>query len=163
MREMAKISRKTFFYFSILFFSLFLVLGEVYSQPMPREEKDPEIKLGAVTFLVREFESTPSPMKMLEIHIEIFNNSRRTPALPGSINVIVVPKEIKYPESASGSEFSPPQEEAALNVPLPPNTGRVLIIGLQLPEKRPESITFEIQVNPPDGEKKTVEWQGGGS
>ncbi len=69
MREMAKISRKTFFYFSILFFSLFLVLGEVYSQPMPREEKDPEIKLGAVTFLVREFESTPSPMKMLEIHI----------------------------------------------------------------------------------------------
>jgi hypothetical protein len=160
---MAKISRKTFFYFSILFFSLFLVLGEVYSQPMPREEKDPEIKLGAVTFLVREFESTPSPIKMLEIHIEIFNNSRRTPALPGSINVIVIPKEIKYPESASGSEFSPPQEEAALNVPLPPNTGRVLIIGVQLPEKRPESITFEIQVNPPDGEKKTVEWQGGGS
>jgi hypothetical protein len=160
---MAKISRKTFFYFSILFFSLFLVLGEVYSQPMPREEKDPEIKLGAVTFLVREFESTPSPMKMLEIHIEIFNNSRRTPALPGSINVIVVPKEINYPESASGSEFSPPQEEAALNVPLLPNTGRVLIIGLQLPEKRPESITFEIQVNPPDGEKKTVKWQGGGS
>lgn len=130
---------------------------------MPREEKDPEIKLGAVTFLVREFESTPSPMKMLEIHIEIFNNSRRTPALPGSINVIVVPKEINYPESASGSEFSPPQEEAALNVPLLPNTGRVLIIGLQLPEKRPESITFEIQVNPPDGEKKTVKWQGGGS
>jgi hypothetical protein len=160
---MAKISRKTFFYFSILFFSLFLVLGEVYSQPLPREEKDPEIKLGAVTFLVREFESTPSPVKMLEIHIEIFNNSRKTPALPGSINVIVVPKEINYPESASGSEFSPPQEEAALNVPLPPNTGRVLIIGVQLPEKRPESITFEIQVNPPDGEKKTVKWQGGGS
>jgi hypothetical protein len=160
---MGKISRKIFFHFSILFFSLFLVWGEVYSQPKPREEKGPEIKLGAVTFLVREFESTPSSLKMLEIHIEIFNSSRRIPAPPNSINVIVVPKEIKYPESASGSEFSPPQEEAALNVPLPPNTGRVLIIGFQLPEKRPESITFEIQVNPPDGEKKTVKWEGGGS
>ncbi len=160
---MAKISRKTFFFFSVLFFSLFLVLGKVYSQPKPTEEKGPEIELGAVTFLVREFESTPSPLKMLEIHVEIFNKSRRTAAPPNSINVIVVPKEIKYPESASGSEFSPPQEEAALNVPLPSNAGRVLIIGFQLPEKRPESITFEIQVNPPDGEKKTVKWEGGGS
>jgi hypothetical protein len=160
---MAKISRKTFFYFSFLFFSLFLVLGEVYSQPNSKEEKGPEIKLGAVTFLVREFGSTPSSLKILEIQIEIFNNSRRIPAPPNSINVMVVPKEIKYPESASGSEFSPPREEAALNVPLPPNTGRVLIVGLQLPEKKPESITFEIQVNPPDGEKKTVKWEGGGS
>ncbi len=160
---MAKISRKTFFYFSILFFSLFLVMGGVYSQPKPTEEKGPEIELGAVTFLVREFESTPSPLKMLEIHVEIFNKSRRTAAPPNSINMVVVPKEIEYPESDSGSEFSPPQEEAALNVPLPPNTGRVLIIGFQLPEKRPESITFEIQVNPPDGEKKTVKWERGGS
>ena len=160
---MDKISRKTFFYFSIPFFSLFLVLGEVYSQPMPGEEKGPEIRLGAVTFLVREFESTPSPMQMLEIHIEIFNSSRKIPAPPNSINVIVVPKEIKYPESASGSEFSLPREEVALTVPLSPNTGRILIIGLQLPEKRPESITFEIQVNPPDGEKKTVKWEGGGN
>jgi hypothetical protein len=74
--------------------------------------------------------------------------------------VIVVPKEIKYPESASRSEFSLPQGETALNVPLAPSTGRVLIIGFQLPEKRLESITFEIQVNPPDGEKKTVKWEG---
>jgi hypothetical protein len=38
-----------------------------------------------------------------------------------------------------------------------------LIIGLELPEKRPESITFEIQVNPPDGERKTAKWEGGGT
>jgi hypothetical protein len=157
---MAKICRKTFFYLSILFSSLFLILGEVYSQPKPSEETGPEIKLGDVTFLVREFGSTSSPIKMLEIHVEIFNKSRRIPAAPGSINLIVVPKEIKYPESASGSEFSLPREEAALNVSLAPNAGRVLIIGFQLPEKRPQSITFEIQVNPPDGEKKEVKWEG---
>jgi len=160
---MAKISEKTFSYFSILFFLLFLASGEVYPQPKPSEEKGPEIKLGEVTFLVREFESTPSPMKMLEIHIEIFNKSQGIPASPNSVNVIVVPREIKYPEPVSQFEFNPPKEEATLTVPLPPNTGRILVIGFQLPEKRPESITFEIQINPPDGEKKTVKWDGGGS
>jgi len=159
-REMANIFGKTFFYLSILFFSFFLILGESYAQQKPREETGPEIKLGAVTFLVREFESTPSPLKMLEIHIEVFNKSQRIPAPSNSISVVVVPKEIKYQESASRSEFIPPRGETALNVPLAPNTGRVLIIGFQLPEKRPESITFEIQVNPPDGEKKTVKWEG---
>jgi hypothetical protein len=157
---MAKISQKTFSYGSILFFLLFLILSEGNAQKKPGEEKGPDIKLGAVAFLVRDLESTPSPLKMLEIHIEVFNKSRRIPAPPNSISVIVVPKEIKYPESASGSEFTPPQGEAALNVPLPPNAGRVLIIGFQLPEKKPESITFEIQVNPPEGEKKTVKWEG---
>ena len=157
---MGKVSGKTFFYLSILPFSLFLILGEGYPQQKPAEEKGPDIKLGAVTFLVRELESTPSPMKMLEIQIEIFNKSRRIPAPPNSINVIVVPKEINYPETVTGSEFNPPKEETTLTLPLPPNTGRILIIGLQLPEKRPESITFEIQVNPPDGEKKTAKWEG---
>jgi hypothetical protein len=157
---MANIFEKTFFYLSILSFSFFLILGESYAQQKPGEEKGPDIKLGAVTFLVRELESTPARLKMLEIHIEVFNRSQRIPAPPNSISVIVVPKEIKYPESASGSEFIPPQGETALNVPLAPNTGRVLIIGFQLPEKKPESITFEIQVNPPDGEKRTVKWEG---
>jgi hypothetical protein len=157
---MAEIFGKIFFSLSILFFSFFLILGEGYAQPKPGEEKGPEIKLGAVTFMVRELESTPSPLKMLEIQIEVFNKSQRIPAPPNSINVIVVPKEIKYPETVTGSEFNPRREETMLTFPLPPNTGRILIIGLELPEKRPESITFEIQVNPPDGEKKTAKWQG---
>jgi hypothetical protein len=72
----------------------------------------------------------------------------------------LVPKEVKYPEGASAPEFSLTPEETTLDVPLPPNTGRILIIGLQLPEKKIESISFEIQVNPPDGEKKTVVWEG---
>ena len=100
---------------------------------------------------------------MLEVHIEILNKSRRITAPPDSIKVVVVPKEIKYPEGASATEFSPTQEETMLTVPLPPNTGRILIFGFALPEKKPESITFEIQVNPPDGEKKTVKWEGSGN
>jgi len=160
---MVKTSKKAFFYLSIPFFLLFLISGEVYTQSKPGEEKGPEIKLGGVTFLVRDLESTPSPLKMLEIHIEVFNKSQRLPAPPNSINVIVVPKEIKYPEAVTGSEFNPPKEETTLTLPLPPNTGRILIIGLELPEKRPESITFEIQVNPPDGERKTAKWEGGGT
>ena len=160
---MAEICKKTFFSLSILFFSLFLISGEVYTQPKPGEEKGPEIKLGEVTFLVREFGSTPSPMKMLEIHVQIFNKSQRIPAPPNSINVIVVPKEIKYPETVTASEFNPPKEETTLTAALPPNTERTLILSLELPEKRPESITFEIQANPPPGEKKVVKWVGGGN
>jgi hypothetical protein len=72
----------------------------------------------------------------------------------------MVPKEIKYLETAPVADFTPTPEEVWLNFPLPPNTGRVLIIGLSLPEKKPESITFEIQINPPEGEKKIVTWEG---
>jgi hypothetical protein len=36
----------------------------------------------------------------------------------------------------------------------------VLIIGFSLLETKLESITFEVQINPPDGEKKTVMWEG---
>jgi hypothetical protein len=37
--------------------------------------------------------------------------------------------------------------------------GRLGIIGFSMPEEKPESITFEIQINPPDGEKKMVTWE----
>lgn len=158
--NMGKLIKKTIIYSSILIFLLFLATGVVLSQPKAVEEKGPEIKLGEITFFVREFESTLSPLKMLEIHIEILNKSRRIAAPPNSIRAVVVPKEIKYPEGASATEFNLTQEETTLTIPLPPNTGRILIFGFQLPEKKPESITFEIQVNPPDGEKKTVKWEG---
>ena len=152
--------KKTIIYSSVLIFLLSLGTGVVFPQPKAVEEKGPDISLGEITFLVREFESTTPPLKMLEIHVEIFNKSRRIAAPPNSINVVVAPKEIKYPEGSSVAEFNPTQEEMTLTISLPPNTGRIFIIGLQLPEKKPESITFEIQVNPPDGEKKTVKWEG---
>jgi len=47
--------------------------------------------------------------------------------------------------------------------PLLVNIGRTLTIGFSLPETKPESITFEVQVNPPDGEKRVVKWEGSGN
>ena len=135
----------------------------VFSQPKVVEEKGPDITLGEITFEVREFQSTPSPLRMLEIHIEVLNRSRSSTAPANSIKVVVVPKEVKYPGGASVPGFNPTQEETILTVPLLPNTGRILIIGFSLPETKPESITFEVQVNPPDGEKKIVKWEGGGN
>jgi hypothetical protein len=152
--------KKTIFYGTILISLFFLEVGEVFSQPKTEEEKGPQIRLGEVTFRIREIESKPSPLKMLEIQVEIFNRSYRSVAPPNSINVVVVPKEIKYLEESPVVKFTPTPEEVWLNSPLPPNTGRVLIIGLALPEKKPESITFEIQINPPDGGKKVVTWEG---
>jgi hypothetical protein len=152
--------KKPIIYSSVLIFLLSLGTGVVFPQPKAAVEKGPEIRLGEVTFFVREFESTPSPLKMLEVQVEIFNKSQRIGAPPNSIKVVVAPKEIKYPEGASVAEFNPTQEETTLAVALPPNTGRIFIIGFQLPEKKPESITFEIQINPPDGEKKVVKWEG---
>jgi hypothetical protein len=153
--------KKIIFCSSLLSLLLLLATAIVLSQPKPVEEKAPEISFGEITFWVREFEPTTSSLKLLEIHIEIFNKSRRIGAPSNSIKVVVVPKEIKYPEGTSAPEFNPTQEETTLTVPLPPNTGRILIFGFSLPEKEPESITFEVQINPPDGEKKTVKWEGG--
>jgi len=157
---MGKLITKAIIYSSVLIFLLFLATRVVLSQPKVVEEKGPEIRLGEITFGVREFQSTPSPLIMLEIHIEILNRSRSSIAPPNSIKVVAVPKEIKYPGGASIPGFNPTQEETTLAVPLLPKTGRILIIGFSLPETKPESITFEIQMNPPEGEKKIVKWEG---
>jgi hypothetical protein len=97
---------------------------------------------------------------MLEIHIEIFNRSRQTTAPPNFIKLVLVPIETKYPEEAPGTKFDPGQQETTISVSLPPAAGRIVTFGFSLPEKLPESMTFEIQVNPPEGEKKTATWQG---
>jgi len=158
---MAKLTRRAITYSSALILSLFLETGVLLSQPKVAEEKGPDIRLTGISFLVRELPSTPSPLKVLEIHIEIFNKSRQTTAPPNSIKLVLVPKETKYPEGAPGTEFDPGQQETMVAVPLPPNTGRILTFGFSLPEKIPESMTFEIQMNPPEGEKKTVMWESG--
>ena len=161
---MAKSTRKIMTYSSALFlFLLIQPIGVVLSQPQVAQEKGPYISLGEITFGVREFQSTPSPLKMLEIHIEVLNRSRSSTAPAASIKAVVVPKEVKYPGGASVPGFNPTHEETTLTVPLLPNTGRILIIGFSLPETKPESITFEVQVNPPDGEKKIVKWEGSGN
>jgi hypothetical protein len=161
---MAKLIKKTTIYGLLsLLFLLFQATGVVLSQPNVVEEKGPDVRLGEITFAVREFPSAPSPLRMLEIRIEVLNRSRSSTAPANSIKAVVVPKEIKFPEGASIPGFNPTQEETTLTVPLPPNSGRLLIIGFSLPETKPESITFEIQMNPPDGEKRVVKWDGSGN
>jgi hypothetical protein len=160
---MVKWIRKIIIYLSVLIFLLFLAMGIILSQPRAEEEKVPEIRLGEITFSVREFQSTPSQLRMLEIHIEVFNRSRSSTAPPNSIKVVVTQKEAKFPEGTRVTEFASGPQEVTLDLPLPPFTGRILMIGFSLPETKPESITFEIQINPPDGEKKTVKWEGSGN
>jgi len=157
---MGKIAKRIIIYASVSIFFLFLEMGVVFPQPKPKVEKGLEIRLGEIRFQTREAGSPPSQIRMLEIHIEVINRSRTSPAPPNSIKVVANPKEIKFQEGTSITEFALNPEEVMLNLPLPPSTGRVLIIGYSLPETKPESITFEIQANPPDGEKKIVKWEG---
>ena len=128
---------------------------------MAAEEGGPDIRLGEVRFQVRELASTPSPLRMLEIQIEIYNKSRQATAPPNSVKLVLVPIDMKYSEGTPKTKFDPGQKETTISVPLPPSTGRILIFGFSLPEKTPESITFEFQVNPPEGEKKTATWESG--
>jgi len=144
---------------TILIFCFFLGMGTGLSQPAAVAEKGPEIRFGEVVAKVREFESTPSSLKILELQIEIINQSKQSEAPPNSIKVVVTPKEIKFSSSKSTSQFTPTPEEMTLNLPLLPRSGQTMIVGYPLPTDSPESITFEVQINPPDGEIKTVTWE----
>jgi hypothetical protein len=150
--------KKTIYWLTILISLFFFGVGVGLSQPASEAAKGPEIKLGEVTVKIREFDSTP-PLKILELQIEILNRSRQSAAPPNSIKVVVTPKEIKFSSTKSTSEFTPTPEEMTLNLPLQPISGRVMIIGYPLRTESPESITFEVQINPPEGEKKTVTWE----
>jgi hypothetical protein len=151
---MEKVNHKKIIFYPAILISLFLLsVGAGLSQPASEGEKAPEIKLGEVTVKSREFQSTP-PLKILEIQIEVLNKSQQSAAPPDSIKVVVTPKEI---QPSSESPLTP--EESVLNFPLPPKTGRVVIIGYPFPEETTQSITFEVQINPPEGEKKTVTWE----
>ncbi len=144
-------------YSYLLLLFLFQATG-AFSQPKTIEEKA-DIKFGKITFQIREFESATPPLKMLEVQVEIINRSRTIPAPPNSIRVVVVPNEIKFPEGKSAGEFRLTQEEMTIPSSLPPGTGRIVIFGFSVPEKKPESITFEVQINPPDGQKSVAKWE----
>jgi len=158
-----RINKKTIIYPFILILLLSFGTERLSAQPRPEEEKGPEIKLGEIRFRMKGIGPTPSQLRMLEIQIEILNRSPKSTAPPHSIKVFVTPKEIKFPEGAPVADVTLNPEEVSLNLPLPPSTGRVLIIGFSLLELKPESITFEVQMNPPEGEKKTVRWKGSGN
>jgi hypothetical protein len=160
---MNRIVKKTIFCLSAFIFLFAANTREVFPQPKPKVERGPEIRLGEIRFQTREIGSPPSQLKMLEIDVEVINHSRTSPAPPNSIKVVVTPKEVKFPKGTPVTEFALNPEEVILNLPLPPSTGRALIIGYSLLETKPESITFEVQINPPDGEKKTVMWEDSGN
>ena len=153
--------KRIILYSSLLSLLLPQAASVVFSQPKAVEEKGPDIRFGKITFQTRDFESATPPLKMLEVQVEIFNRSTRIIAPPNSIRVVVVPKELKYPEGISAAEFNPARGETTITVPLPPNTGRMLVFAFSLPEQKPESITFEVQINPPGGENSTIRWESG--
>jgi hypothetical protein len=149
--------RDTFWSLALVISLFFIGTGEVLSQPLSKEEA-PQIKLGDVAFKLRELEATP-PFRILEVHIEIINQSRQSVAPPKSIKVAVTPKETESPTSPSTTKFNLTPEETTLELPLPPRTRRTVILGYSFQTDSPESINFEVQINPPEGEKKTVTWK----
>lgn len=151
-----------FFYLTALIIMACLGNGwGVFSQPISKEKegKDPQITFGKITFLPKEVEAKPHPLNILEVQIEVINRSRRFIAPPNTIRVVVIPKEVVFGAETPLEGFNLAPEEATLNLPLPPGTGRILILGFPLPKERLDSITFEIQINPPEGEVKVVIWR----
>ena len=149
---------KIFLLLLLFILSAFIGPQKGLSEPAPGE--GPDIKLGEITFRVREIQSSPSPLKILEIYVEVLNKSRRKAAPPNSIKVTLSQKEVAFADQKPGEEFSPSPQEVSLADPIPPLTGRVLIFGFPIPREKVESITFDIQLNPPDGEKKTFKLGG---
>jgi hypothetical protein len=158
IEKIGRRSKKINFYLSIPIFLLTLGMGTGSFQ-MSRGDDTPPITLENVTFQVREIASTPSPLRILEVHIEIFNRSQQFVIPPDSVKVVVVPKEVRSSETIPAGEFTPGPGEVTLNSPLPPRIRQVLIIGFSIPKGKLESITFEVQINPPEGEKKVVTWE----
>lgn len=151
---MDRISKKKKVQLFLLIFLLSLGVG-IGSSQMSRGEDAAPIRLENVTFQPREIESTPSPLKILEVHVEILNPSQKSVVPPNSIKAVVTPKEIK---SSEKNPSLPGSEEITLDNSLPPRARQTLIFGFSLPNGSLESITFEVQINPPDGEQKVVTW-----
>ncbi len=138
----------------ILIFFSFLVANAGHPQPASRDPST--LKLGEITFKLREVGSPPTSLKLIELSIEVWNRSRGTTVPANSVKVVVSPKTIVYADQKPLEEFSFPPQEGILSLPLPPMSGRVLIFGFSLPKEKIESIAFEVELNPPEGEKRTV-------
>ncbi|NWF91714.1 MAG: hypothetical protein HXY46_02255 [Syntrophaceae bacterium] len=146
-------------FFSALFLLLFLAAIKALPQPAPKEEPKPQVSLGEVMVKFKEFESKPSPLKILELHVEILNQSRDATAPAGSVKVVATPLGMRISSNGTTSEFPSDPQEMILDRPIPPRSGQVVIFGFPFPREDPDSATFEIQINPPEGEKRTVTWE----
>lgn len=146
---------------------LFIILSIVFicknyalSQTNTKADKEPKIRFGEISFKLREIESIPSNIKFLEIHIEILNLSKNITLPENSVKLILIPQEIKYKDISSDVEWLINKEEKWLDFSIPPSSGRLVVFGFSLPKEIPQSIKFEIQMNPPHGDKKIITWEG---
>ncbi len=135
-----------------------IAIGATLARAQSSEQKttDFSVQLGTIGFEIRKFEAAPSPVQILELQIEISNPSQKATVPPNAVKVIVLPKAIKFSAEGAQGNFAPPREEVTLTQPLLPRMARTLTIGFQLPKEKLESISFEIQINPPQGETKTA-------
>jgi hypothetical protein len=140
----------------LFLFSIAFAAPVALSQVPGTGERALPVWIGTIVFQVREYEATPSPIQVLEVQIEIFNRSQKVTVPPNTVKVVAAPKEIKFPPSGPPNPFAPPPEEVMLTYPLPPMAVRVMIVGFPIPKEKPESISFEVQINPPEGEIKTA-------
>jgi hypothetical protein len=149
--------KKTIAGLSIMILMVLIGAGEGLPQSPPKEEIA-QGTLGNITFYIREIDAKPSPLTILEVQVEIINRSRHSTVPPNSVKARVAPKEIKL-SSEQKDGFSLSTEEATLTAPISPGGSRLLIIGYQIPREKLESIVFEVQINPPNGEKKIIQWE----
>jgi hypothetical protein len=139
-----------------LLFLCWVNLGaeEAYSQASASPAKDLPVSIGAIDFRVKEFEATPSPIRMLELQIEVVNKSEKMTIPPNAVKIVAIAKVISFSSLSPTQDFSPPAGEVTLTLPLPPRGIHIGILGFSLPPGKLEAISFQIQINPPEGEKK---------
>ena len=140
---------------SFFFLCVFRPGGEEGFSQTSSPSTDLPVRIGSIDFRIREIEAAPSPIRMLEIQIEIINRSNKATIPPNAIKVVAIPKDIQFASSSPG-DFAPPPGEVTLTLPFPPMSGQLGIVGFSLPHEKLQSISFEIQINPPEGEKKTA-------
>jgi hypothetical protein len=134
---------------------LFFPLGQVFCQPAQREAATDRMRIDDVNFRFREVES----VRLLEVHVKVFNPSQKVTIPANSIRLALIAREVSYSGTLPQEGLDLPPETTPLHHALPPKTGCILITAFSLPNEKVESITFEIQINPAEGEKKTVTWK----
>jgi hypothetical protein len=148
-------------FFSFFFLVLLFVpeAGYVFSQPVHQEEIALQVRLENIDFRVREIPSSPAPVTLFEVHVSVFNPNPKATVPANSITLEIVPREITFLSPLPKDQPHLQTEITTLNFALAPRTGRLHITAFSLPMQALESLTFDIQINPPKGEKKTATWR----
>ena len=152
-------SAASFLRMFLLVFLFVLDPGHVFSQPVQQEELALQVRLESIDFRVREIPSSPAPVTLFEVHVSVFNPSPKATVPANSITLEIVPREITFLSPPPKDQPHLQPEITTLNFALAPRTGRLRITAFSLPMQAVESLTFDIQINPPKGERKTATWR----